>query len=350
MTLRKFLAVGPLPLTIGFCAILPAAPLAARDLSLVTRSEMQQAQDDAYFKPFTAAFGKPLQVLDWTGGLGVLRSRIEGGANDWDVVLVAADELLAGCDDGLFEKLNWAAIGGRDHYIPQASSDCGVGAAIGSVVLAWDRDKFPATPTWADFWDVARYPGKRGLRRTARSNLEIALLADGVAPGDVYRLLRTDDGVDRAFRKLDQIKPYLVWWTPDAQAAQLLGSGEVLLSSADNASVTQADRIQKRHFGLQWAGSLYSIRSWIIMKGSPNIVDALKLLAFAGDPARQAMFASAVPYGPVAKGATDQMAADALAVSPAAPANLQNALQVDEQFWRDNGDKLNQRFDAWLAH
>jgi putative spermidine/putrescine transport system substrate-binding protein len=343
MTLRMFLAV-------GLCAVAAAPPVAARDLSVVTRPEMLQAQDDAYFKPFTAAFGTPVRVLDWTGGLPILRSRVEGGTNDWDIVLVAADELLAGCDDGLFEKLNWAAIGGRDHYIPQASSDCGVGATIGSLVLAWDRDKFSATPSWADFWDVARYPGKRGLRRTARSNLEIALLADGVTAGDVYRVLRTDDGVDRAFRKLDQIKPYLVWWAPDAPAAQLLGSGEVLMSSADNASVTLADRTQKRHFGLQWAGSLYSIRSWIIMKGSPNIPDALKLLAFAGDPARQAGFASAVPYGPSAKGATDQMAADALAVSPAAPANLQNALQVDEQFWRENGDKLNQRFLAWLAH
>ena len=311
---------------------------------------VQQAQDDAFFKPFTGATGTPLQLLDWPGGLGTLRSRIEGGSNDWDMVQVSAAELLAGCDEGLFEKLAWAALGGRDHYIAPASSDCGVGAGVTSVVLAWDRDKFQATPTWADFWDVARFPGKRGLPRTARTNLEIALLADGVAPGDVYRVLRTDDGVERAFRKLDQIKPYLVWWTPEAQAARLLGSGEVLLSSADNVSVTLANRTQKRHFGLQWAGSLYTVESWIVMKGSPNLPDALKLLAFAGDPARQAACATAIPYGPVAKGATDQMAPDALAVSPTAPANLQNALQVDEQFWRDNGDKLNQRFDAWLGH
>ena len=343
MTFRMLLAV-------GLCTTLAISPLAARDLSVVTRTPLQQAQDDAFFKPFTAATGTQLLVTDWPGGLGSLRGRIEGGSNDWDLVLVSGDELLAGCDDGLFEKLNWPAIGGRDHYMSQASSDCGVGAAVGSLVLAWDRDKFPATPSWSDFWDVARYPGKRGLRRTARSNLEIALLADGVAPGDVYRLLRTDDGVDRAFRKLDQIKPYLVWWAPDDQPAQLLGSGEVLLTSADNVSVTLANRVQKRHFGLQWAGSLYTVQSWIIMKGSPNLADALKLLAFAGDPARQAGFASAVPYGPTAKGATDQMATNALAVSPTAPANLQNALQVDEQFWRDNGDKLNQRFDAWLAH
>ena len=311
---------------------------------------MQPAQTEAYFKPFTDATGLPIGVVDWTGGLGTLRARIASGSSDWDVVLVSDSELLPGCDEGLFEKLNWPAIGGKDHYLPQGVSDCGVGAAVSSIVLAWDRDKFPATPSWADFWDVARYPGKRGLRKTARSNLEIALLADGVATGDVYRVLRTDDGVDRAFRKLDQIKPYLNWWSPEAQATQYLGSGEVLLSSADSVSVIMANRLQKRRFGVQWAGSLYTVHSWAVMKGSPNAADALKLLAFAGDPARQAIFSTDIPYGPLAKGATDQLAPDALAVSPMAPANLQGALQVDEQFWRENGDKLNQRFDAWLAH
>ena len=349
MTFRTLLAA-------GFCMVCLVSPVlvssgAARDLSVVSRSAAQlQAQEDAYLKPFTGATGTPVTALTWPGGIGALRTRIESGANDWDLVVVSADELLAGCDDGLFEKMNWPAVGGKDHYLPQAVSDCGLGAGVRSIVLAWDRDKLPTTPSWADFWDVARIPGKRGLRRTARTNLEIALLADGVAPGDVYRLLRTDDGVDRAFRKLDQIKPYVAWWTPDTQAAQMLSSGEVLLSSADNVAITMANRVEKRHFGLQWVGSLYTVQSWIVMRSSPNLADALKLLAFAADPARQAIFATDIPYGPVAKGATDQLAPDVLAVSPTNPANLQPALQVDEQFWRDNGDKLNQRFDAWLAH
>ncbi len=177
--------------------------------------------------------------------------------DDWDLVQVSGGELLAGCDEGLFEKLNWPAIGGRDRYLPQAVSDCGVGAGVASIVLAWDRDKFPATPTWSDFWDVARYPGKRGLRRTARTNLEIALLADGVAPADVYRVLRTrrggGPGVPQA--GADQALPRVV----DARGAgaQMLSSGEVLLSSADNVAVTLANRTERRHFGLQWSGSLY---------------------------------------------------------------------------------------------
>ena len=333
------------------CGVVLGLPAVARDLSVVSRGGLlQQAQDAAFFKPFTAETRQVLDVRSWSGGVGTLRSRVEGGSNDWDVVLVSADELLAGCDDGLFEKLNWAALGGRDRYLPQATSDCGAGTGVGSLVLAWDRDKFPATPTWSDFWDVARYPGKRGLRRGARSNLEIALMADGVAAGDVYRLLRTDEGVDRAFRKLDQIKPYLVWWTEDAPGGQVLSSGEVLLSSADSISVALANHDAQRHFGVQWSGSLYTVQSWALMKGSPNLADGTKLLLFMGTPIRQALYAANYPIGPVVKGANDLLPPDLLAASPTAPANLTGALQVDEQFWRDNGDKLGQRFDAWLAH
>ena len=72
-----------------------------------------------------------------------------------------------------------------------------------------------------------------------------------------------------------------------------------------------------------------------------------------GDPARQAsLFATAVPYGPTAKGANEMLRPDQLAVSPSAPIlpTWRTHCQVDEQFWRENGERLGQRFDAWLAH
>ena len=337
-------------LAAALCGVFAGSPAYPRELTVATGGALLQAQGEAYFKPYAEATASAPRVVTWTGGLGTLRSRVAGGPDTWDLVLVSADELLAGCDEGVFEKLAWPAIGGRDHYLPLAVSDCGVGALVSSLVLAWDRDKFPATPTWSDFWDVARYPGKRGLRRGARSNLEIALMADGVAPADVYRTLRTDDGLDRAFRKLDQIKPYLVWWTREASALRYLSSGEVLMSSADSVPVVLAGRDGTRHFGVQWAGSLTGVQSWAVMKGSPDGADAAKLLAFMGDPARQAAFATAIPYGPTAKGANEALRPELLATSPSAPANQANALVVDEQFWRENGDKLGQRFDAWLAH
>ena len=331
----------------ALCTTFGTAPVAARDLMVVTRSNLLAAQREAYFIPFAQAAGETLRDGTWSGGLPALRSNAE----IWDVVLVDAEDLLTGCAEGLLEKLDWPAVGGRDHYQPQAASECGVGAVVHEVVLAWDRDKFPGTPTWSDFWDVAKYPGKRGLQHGARMNLELALMADGVAGGDVYRLLRTDDGVDRAFRKLEQIKPYLVWWKSAAQAPALVGSGEVLLSSAPRDRIAILGQAQaSRHFGIQPAGSLYEVASWAIVKGSANEADALKLLASMGDPAREARFAAEVPLGVLAKGATEGLPPEQLATSPSNPAALAVALQVDAQFWHDNAERLDERFDAWLAH
>ena len=268
----------------------------------------------------------------------------------WDVVLVSAGELQAGCDAGLFDKLDWAAIGGKAHYRPEAISDCGVGGVVSALVLSWDRDKFPGTPTWADFFDVAKYPGKRGLRRDVRSSLEFALMADGVAPGDVYKTLRGSDGVDRAFHKLDQLKPYIVWWSTAAEAARLLGSGEVLMTAAPNGVVSVADRDEHRNFGLQWAGSLISIQSWAVARHSPSQAQAIQFLYFAGMPAAQVRMLERLPYPGLAHG-TNALASPTLrATSPTLPANASQGLLADEGFWRDNRDKLAQRFADWLAH
>ena len=334
----------------AFAAVCACDPAWAQALTVVsTGGALQDAQRQIYFGPFTAATGIAVHDESWAGGIGTLRTRGESGARDWDVVLVEGDEMLLGCDEGLFEKLDWGRIGGKDHYLPAGVSDCGVGTIQLATVLAWDRDKFQATPSWSDFWDIAKYPGKRGLHQGPRLNLEIALMADGVSPGDVYKTLRTEDGVERAFRKLDQLKPYVVWWRTPGEAARILASGEVLMTSAQNGIVTEAARTQNRRFGIQWAGSLTSVDSWVVLKGTAHLDDAYRFLDFVGDPKREAALFAQIPYPGLAKGANDNLPADQLAVSPANPANQQNALKVDQAFWRDNLDKLTQRFNAWLA-
>ncbi len=330
-------------------AFASASTAAARDLTIASRNGLLlDVQRAVLFKPFAAVTGIAVQEAARAGGLEELHGHKDLAAG-WDLVLLGGDELLRVCDEGLIEKLDWSAIGGKEHYLPTAVSDCGVGSIAYSFVLAWDRDKYPAAPSWADFWDVAKYPGKRGLMRGPRTNLEVALLADGVPPGDVYRTLRTADGIDRAFRKLDQIRPYAVWWDTEQDAGRLLGSGEVLMTSATNAEVAAANRTEHRNWGVQWAGSLSAIESWAIPKGSPNQRQANQFLYFAGDTAIQARLAMQAPYAGLAKGALDDIPPPLAAGLPLAPVNQAGALPIDEAFWRDNLDKLNQRFAAWLA-
>ena len=323
----------------------------ARDLTLATRGGFaQQSIKQVFAAPFTVATGIAVQEESWEGGIDALRAQAKAPDNNWDLVLVDGGELATGCGENLFEKLDWSAIGGKDHYLPQAVSDCGVGAGVANLVLAWDRDKFPGTPTWSDFWDVAKYPGKRGLHSGVRGNLEFALIADGVAPGDVYKVLATADGVDRAFRKLDQLKPYIVWWQTSAEATHILASGDVLMTSAPSAEIATVNRMEHRNFGMQWTAGLYKVLSWAILKGSPNLRLANQFLYFMGTPAIETELVGKFGQGGLAKGANDGLPPELAAISPTSPANLAASVRVDAGFWHDNLSKLRPRFETWLAH
>ncbi|CAH2604255.1 ABC transporter, periplasmic spermidine putrescine-binding protein potD (TC_3.A.1.11.1) [Rhodovastum atsumiense] len=323
-----------------------AAPVhaEARDLTvaLVAGGPVQGLRQ-TYILPFLAT-GTPVVTATRQPGLETLRD----AAARWDVVQLGAATLAAACQAGLVEKLDWGAIGGRDRILPQAATECGQGAFARATVLSWDREKFPGTPTWQDFWDIAKVPGKRGLRRSPRGTLEIALLGDGVAPNDVYRLLRTEEGSDRAFRRLDQLAPYIVWWDAAGRdGARLLTAGEVLMTSAPSQAIALANRGGAHSFGLQWAGELVEIESWAIVKGSPNHEAARRFLDFAGDPKVQARLPAVAALGAVAKGAQEGLSPEQSAVSPTV--NSGAALFVDEAFWRENGERLGKRFDTWVS-
>lgn len=323
----------------------------ARDLTVVSwGGALQDAQKKVYFEPFKLASGMPMNDESWDGGIGVLRAKVEGGAAAWDVVQVESEELAVGCEEGLFEKLDFSLIGGESAYLPQAVDTCGVGAALYDFVLAYDRDKLKDGPNgWADFFDTKKHPGKRGLRQGPKSTLEIALLADGVAPADVYKVLSSEEGVERAFKKLDTIKDDIVWWKAGAQPPQLLASGEVAMTMVYNGRIDAANKNDKKNFGIVWDGALYTVDSWVILKGSPNKEAAYKFLDFAGKAENQARFSETIAYGTANKDATSLLQPAVLKDLPTAPDNLKNTLEISVPFWLENIDRLTERFNKWVA-
>ncbi len=296
-----------------------------------------------FVKPYADATGTIPVLPGWDGSAEALKQLI--GGKQVDLALVDGPTLADLCRSQGVARLDWGNLG-RDKFVPLAAGDCGAGAAIAATVLAWDSDKLPQTPGWGDFWDVAKYPGRRGLQKTARKNLEIALLADGVSPGDVYRTLRSADGVDRAFRKLDQLKPYVEWWDQPGQPAQFLASGKVLLTSAPAAYLGLGP---KAHVRVQWAGCLDEVASWAVPQGAPHGNAALAVIAIASDAARQAEYAKATGFGPATTAGFALLPAEAKRASPSSPEHLKGGLAVDEGFWLENGAKLEARFTAWLA-
>jgi putative spermidine/putrescine transport system substrate-binding protein len=311
----------------------------------------QDAQKIIYFEPLKAA-GLDMVDESWDGGVGVLRAKVQGGNAGWDVVQVESDELAIGCEEGLYEKLDFARLGGAESYLPDAVSKCGVGAILYDFVLGYDKDKIPAAKapkSWADFFDTKTWPGKRGLRMGAKTTLEIALMGDGVPADKVYDELKTEAGVDRAFKKLDSVKKDLVFWKSGAQPPQFLASGEVAMTVAYNGRIDAANRKDKRNFGIIWNQALYTLDSWVILKGSPNVDAAYKFLAFLGKPENQAKLPTYLAYGVTAKAATPLIDPKILPDLPTAPENLAPAKLIDVDFWLENNDKLTERFNKWAA-
>jgi putative spermidine/putrescine transport system substrate-binding protein len=323
----------------------------ARDLTAVSwGGAYQDAQKKVYFEPFQAETKIKLHDESWDGGVGVLRAKVQGGNANWDVVQVESDELAVGCEEGLYEKMDFSKIGGKDAYLPAAASDCGVGAILYNFILAYDGDKLKDGPkNWADFFDLQKFPGKRALRKGAKTNLEIALMADGVAPGDVYKVLGTEAGIERAFKKLDSIRPNLIWWEAGAQPPQLLASGEVTMTSAYNGRISAANQKDKKNFKIAWDQSLFTIDSWVILKGTPNKDQAYTFLKFVGEARNQKNLPEYISYGVTNKAASGQIKAELLPDLPTNPQNLSKAIEINVPFWLENIDRLTERFNKWAA-
>ncbi|MEP7101770.1 MAG: ABC transporter substrate-binding protein [Burkholderiales bacterium] len=329
-----------------------STPALARDLTVVSWGGVfQEAQRAVFFQPFSGATKVAVKEDSWDGGVGALRAKVQAGeANNWDLVQVEADELAVGCEEGLFERIKPDTVGGTARYFPGMISDCGVPANVYSIVAAYDADKLKAAPqTWADFWDVKKFPGKRALRQGPKMNLEFALMADGVPADKVYATLKTPAGVERAFAKLQELKPNIVWWTSGNQPMQLLGTGEVAMTTTYNGRVPAASAADKRNFKIVWNGAMLNQDSWVILKGSKQAGDAVKFLEYFGRPEVQSQWPAKLNYG-VGVVKAQAMVPAALAENlPSSPANLKRALPLNTAFWLDNLDKLQARFAAWAA-
>ncbi|WP_376099077.1 extracellular solute-binding protein [Roseomonas sp. CCTCC AB2023176] len=324
---------------------------AVRDLTIVSwGGAYQEAQREVFFRPFQQRAGVRLLEETWDGGLGALRTRLAAGVASWDVVVVEGDELALGCEEGLFERLDPAAFGGTDRFVPGAVQPCGLGAATYAFTLSFDRAAMPGAPVgWGDFFDLSRFPGRRAMRRSAKSTLEIALMGDGVPPAAVYGELATGAGTDRAFRRLESIRDWLAWWERGSAPQRQLAAGEVVMAVAYSGRVAVANRDAGRDFGTVWRGAIRAMDYWALARQSPNRDRALEFLRFAADPAVQAALPPRIPYAVTARAALEALPADLRATLPDAPERAAEGLGMDDAFWARHGDRLSRRFEAWLA-
>lgn len=316
-----------------------------------------KSQVEAYHKPWIAKTGDTINSEDYNGGLAEVRAQVEAGNVTWDLVDMELSDAVRGCDEGILETLDTSALPNGDDgtaaaedFIAGTLHECAVGLIVWSTVYAYDTTKVEGTPTTiADFFDLEKFPGKRGMRKTPKANLEFALMADGVPAGEVYDVLATPAGVERAFAKLNSIKNDTIWWEAGAQPPQLLADGEVVMTTAYNGRLFNAIFNEKKPFEIVWDGQVWDIDLWTIPKGSKNKDRAFEFIKFSSDTQRLADQAKYISYGPVRKSSFPKILPEMQPHMPTAPENFKNPLQNDFEFWADYGDELNERFNAWLA-
>jgi putative spermidine/putrescine transport system substrate-binding protein len=307
--------------------------------------------------PFIKETGISVDVVDYAGGLAQIRDQVEAHNVKWDVVDLLLSDAIRGCEEGLLERIDPStpapAPDGKpssEDFIPGTLRDCAVGSVVWSTVVAYDKSRFTGRypKTITDFFDVEGFPGTRGLQKTPRVNLEWALLADGVPANQVYEVLATPEGLDRAFGKLDQLRPYVHWWENGSEPPRLFAEGTVSMSSAYNGRIH--DAVLEKGLDLQiiWDGQVWDIDLWGIPKGTRDLQAALQFIRFATESQRLAEQAKYIAYGPARK---SSMALIDDAIKPHLPTateNLENALEFNSAWWADNEDRLVRRFDAWL--
>ena len=336
------------PLVLALAAVAGPA-LAQQQITVVNFGGANaNAQKKAYYEPFEKT-GTKVVAVEYNGEQAKIKVMVETKKVTWDVVEVESPDVARGCDEGLFEKLDYSKIGNKADFSPAAISECGIGIFVWSTVMAYNADKLKDGPkTWADFWDTKKFPGKRGLRKGARYNLEFALMADGVKPADVYKVLATKEGADRAFKKLGELKPMIQWWEAGAQPPQFLVAGDVAMSTVYNGRIDAANR-EGKNLAIAWTGGIYDLDYWVIPKGAPNKDASLKFIAFASTADAQAEYAKNIAYGPTNTKALAKLDPKVLANLPTSPANSKDALQFNLKFWADQGEDLEKRFASWAT-
>ncbi len=350
---------------------LPPCEDCADSLTIVSwGGAYSNSQIEAYSKPFSAITGVEI-INDESSNEAVAKLRAMNEANNvtWDVVDVVAADAIRLCDEGLAMEIDPDTMLAEAPDGTPASedfgelivSDCFVPLIVYSTtfgyrtdVEAWG-DKVP--DEICDVFDTTTFPGQRSLEKRPIFNVEWALLCDGVAKEDIYDVLSTDEGVSQALAKLDTIKDDVIWWSAGAETPQLLADGEVLIGSTYNGRLFSVIEEQKQPVAMLWDAQVFDLDGWIIPAGlsEERKNRALQYVRFASDTQRLADQSKYISYGPARQssaplvGKHADLGIDMAPHMPTDPANATNTLLYNYEWWADNRDDLDAKFQSWLA-
>jgi len=302
----------------------------------------QEAQRKAFFAPFSKEFGIKI-IEDGPPGNPKIVAMVKAGNVTWDVCDIGAYKPTPLGKDGYLEEFDYSIVDKTDIF-PGFATKWGVGNLSYSTVLAYRNDVLTGDkPNHVkDLWDLKRFPGKRAMRDNPIENLAYALQADGVAIKDVYPL--NDEKTARAFKKLDEIKDQVIWWSQGAKAPQLLVTKEVVMATAWNGRL---DKIiaEGVPVGIVWNGAQLMGDAWVIPKGAPNKDLAMLFVAWANLPEINWRLSDYITYGPVNYKAIKYVRKERRKLVPTTFADVQ--IPCDYDYWGENYNAQVDRWNEW---
>lgn len=304
--------------------------------------DLEQAWKKAYCEPFTKATGIDVKTVNPVN-FAKLRAQVQTKAFEWDITCMNETELSQAEVDGLTEKIDLNIVKDVPKSLIRGN---GVAAYNLGTVLVYRKDKFPngGPQNWADFWDVKKFPGNRCLFNRSFTCLAWALLADGVPRDKLYPM-----DLDRAFKKMDAIKPHIkVWWTQGSQSQQLIRDGEVDMIGMWSA---RAATLIEQNVPLEmvWNGAENFTTYWLVARGTPKAELAWRFANFAAQAEQQAAFTKLLPYGPINPGALKLVSEARMRLTPSWPANLDVSFSNDAEWLGPRLGAIRERWTQWLA-
>jgi len=356
------LAIGATALTLGLSGVAHA------DLTFTSWGGAYTAsQQKAYGTTWEEKTGNKITWENYNGGLGQIRTMVEAGDVRWDIVDLLSDQARTGCDEGLLEEIPAStfildAKGTpleEDMSLP-LPNNCVAPEILYSYMPFFQEGTYTGEQpdSMKDFFDLEKFPGKRAIHTWPQAIIEMALYADGVAIADIYDVLDTPEGVDRAFAKLDTIKDQIVFWSSGAKPLELVTSGEVAMSLAYNGRIGAAILSENAPFVPIWDGQVLDAQWVSIVKGTKNLDEALEFVAHLSAPAQQAGQAKWINYGPMRKSGLEIIAANEpwyntgvniMEHMPNRAEVMPVSVFLNADWWADNVSEISERYTAWMA-
>jgi putative spermidine/putrescine transport system substrate-binding protein len=306
-----------------------------------------EALSKAELQPIAKEMGITIKEIT-VSSMNEIKLQVEAGAVEIDVADMAGQDCVFGAAQGLFEPLDYSIIVNADGVDPSLVREHWIGGpSYYSTVLAWNTEAFGDNPpqSWADFWDVEKFPGTRALYNNPFSMVEIALMADGVPLDQIY-----PPDLDRAFAKLREIKPHIdVWWTNGGQSAQLLADGEIDMLPIWNGRVSAVMK-DGAPANFTFNQGLLGVDCLLVPRGTKNKELAMKVIDRILSPELQANLPQYIDYGPVNAKAFETgkiSEADAKAIN-SAPGNRAVQVTANDDWWGEHLPEVQAMWDKFL--